>query len=369
MFSISKLMALIYLVAMLSSIFKTVTPRDLFPYFSNILIFFLILTIVSIVHIQRGNYNFFDFTIFQNIALFWILVNHERKDPGILEKALLAFAAGSILLALLFHLGIGVGLDMEGRVSIFGDNENNIGLRMSISMIIVSMVVIQNHFRLGKIRFLFLLGIPLLFSLMLATGSRVSLISFVLAYIATNALLRTKRIWIKVAVFVVGTLVLLYIWFVLLDSQEVMLRLLRTVNEGDLSKRDVIWKRLLPLISDNLIFGVGKTGFESATYDIFGRVISPHNVILEVLCLTGVAGLFFYLMFIYRIFRRSIMLYRTEKFLLPVILCIPFLGMLLSAQLLHIKLGWVICAFIAGSAFSNHDNMIITQTHEYTAGD
>jgi len=118
----------------------------------------------------------FDFTILQNIILFWLLINHATKEPHILEKALLYFALGSATLAILYYNGIGIEM-IEGRVSIFGDNENSIGQRLCFSIIIISMAVLQNRLHLNKSRFLLLLAIPLLFGLLIATGSRLSLVS------------------------------------------------------------------------------------------------------------------------------------------------------------------------------------------------
>jgi O-antigen ligase len=350
-FSLSKLMGFFYLCVMVPLIINFRTPDDFKPFLKPIWVFLALLTIVSLFNVKTDHYNFIDFTIFQNIILFWILINHENQDNLILEKAMIGFALGSILLALLFHFNIGISTDDSGRTSIFGDNANNVGMRMSISLIIIPLILIQNRLGLGKRRYLLILGVPFVLRLMIATGSRVAFISFFLSFISFIILFKTKKIWGKLISSLICILILIYIWQVLLKSDEIIQRLLMTIQEGDLSERDIVWRKLLPLWTNHPIFGVGKTGYAFYNLMSFGRVLtSPHNVILEVLILTGITGLIIYLIFLYRIMQTSYKIFRDNNLLLPLLLLIPILGLLLSAQLLEVKIGWVIFAYIAGSS-------------------
>jgi O-antigen ligase len=350
-FSLSKLVGLFYLLVMIPTILNFRTPDKFKPILRPIWFFFLILTVVSLLHIQTDNLKFIDFTILQNIVLFWILINHEHNDNLVLERSLLGFAAGSIALAVLFNLDIGLDFDpVSNRYSIFGDNANNIGIRMSISLIIIPLTIMQNKLNHGKARFLLFIGVPFIFNAMIATGSRVSFIAFLLSYIFYIVLYESKSRWSKVILVMFGVLILIYIWQVLLRSEEITQRLIQSFREGDLSERDVVWKGVLPIWAKNPIFGVGKTGYEYITFNAFGREVSPHNVLLEVLCLTGIAGLIFYLIFLYRIVHISFQTRKYNKFLLSILLLIPVLGLLLSAQLLQVKIGWIIFAYVAANS-------------------
>jgi O-antigen ligase len=102
------------------------------------------------------------------------------------------------------------------------------------------------------------------------------------------------------------------------------------------------------LILDNPLFGVGTVGYETYSFMVFGELKSPHNVFLEILCYTGITGLTVYLVFLYRIFRRSFHLYRQTKIILPILLLIPIFASLASGQILNVKIGWLIFAYIAG---------------------
>jgi len=348
-FSISKLTGFIYLLTIIPQIHAFNRTDTIKPILLPIWFFFAILTLVSLINVNIISYGFLDFTIFQNIFLFWFLINHERKDPLVLEKGLLSFSLGSVALVLLFYAGIGIEYN-GGRVSIFGDNQNTIGLRMSISMAILILTTAQNKLKLGKTRYLLLLPIPIMLLLMGETGSRVAFISFALIFVTGVVLFKSKRIWGKISTFSIGSIALIYSWVFLVQSETLAQRLLRSYEEGDLAGRDVIWKGLYPIIEDNPMLGVGKTGYDYITNINFGRWVSPHNVILEVLCYTGVIGLIIYLLFLFRVLKKGYQNYKTEGLLLPLLLIIPVLGMLVSGQILGVKIGWVIFAYIVGSS-------------------
>jgi O-antigen ligase len=163
-------------------------------------------------------------------------------------------------------------------------------------------------------------------------------------------LYKTNTKWKKAVVFMVGAFLLIFILAVFIRQEEITQRLIRTIQEGDLAERDIVWSSVLPVWLDNPIFGIGTTGYEYFTYSTAGRYISPHNVILEVLCLTGIVGLIFYLIFLIRIIGISYQTYIHNKLLLPVLLLVPVFGLLMSAQLLDVKIGWVIFAYIVANS-------------------
>lgn len=352
-FSISKLTGLIYLFVMIPQIMNFVSVKEVYQHVRPVIYFFTLLTIISIFNIKPDYPDFFDFSIFQNIILFWILINHEYRNPGILGKGILSFAIGSIVLALLFYLGIGIEIE-GGRVTIFGDNENIVGLRMSISVIILLTAVLQNNLKMSKLRIMLLLPIPIMLNLMALTGSRVALLSFILAFLIGLILFKTKKILPKVLIFFTGLVLFILIWQYLMQFEVLKYRMLSSIREGNLSERNIIWSQIFPLIKSNPIFGIGRTGYAQFAQNTFGQDLSPHNVLIEILALTGAVGLIFYLFFLYGIFKRSLTLYSKKGNLLPLLLLVPVMGMLLSAQILAVKLGWVIFSYNA----SNTDSVI-----------
>jgi len=346
-FSVSKLTGLVYLITIMPDI-KYINKSDAKnPFLLSILFFFALLTVVSLLNINSISSDFFDFTIFQNIFLFWLLINNERKDHFVLEKGMLSFALGSIILALLFCTGIGIEYE-DGRVGIFGDNPNVISLRMCISLVILILAIVQNRLKLGRLRYLLILPIPIMFQLMIETASRVGIISFSLVLIIGVVLFKTKNVFSKIAVFAGGGIVIIFLFKYIMKSEIVVRRLLSSYEQVDLAGRDVIWQRLLPLFENNPIIGVGKTGYAYFTQINFGFQVSPHNVILEVLFYTGIVGLLIYLYFLYRILKGGYQYYKAAGYLLPLLLLVPVMGMLISGQILYTKIGWIIYAYIVG---------------------
>jgi O-antigen ligase len=348
-FSLSKLTGLIYFATIIPRL-KTFTSIGTISYFMlPVWLFFLLLTVVSCFNINSMSSNFFHFSIFQNIILFLILVLHAREEPSVLEKGMLCFAFGSICLTLLYMAGIGIEYT-AGRVSLFGDNENAIGLRMCISMTILLLAIFQNSLNLGKIRYLFIVPVPLMLHVLFQTGSRVATLAFGMAFIMSVLLFKTKKIWHKISVLVGGGIALFSGWLYMLQSESLIQRFLRTAEEGDLAGRDVIWQQLISLIMSDPIFGVGITGYTNFTHTVFGRYVSPHNVLIEILCYTGFVGLIIYLLFLFRIFKSGYQSYRANGLILPMVLWFPILGMLLSGQMLYTKIGWISLAYIASSS-------------------
>jgi O-antigen ligase len=343
-FSLSKLTGIIFFLSICGEFKEYFRTKDVKSQLKNVWIFFGWLTLINLVNINDVSKNFFNFSIFQTLILFWILINHERKEPGIFEKGLLSFALGSIVLGILYDAGIGVS-NIDGRVSLFGDNENVVGLRMCISMIILVMNIVENKLQIGKKRFLLLLPLPIMLRLMLDTGSRTAFLSFVVMFMVGLFFIKTKKWWYKIIVIILGATVAFYVGGYVVQSDIIMLRLYRSLDSGDLAGRDIIWQSLMPIIEKNYLFGIGETGYALKIGEM-----SPHNVFLEGLCYSGIIGLIIFTWFIIKVIRSAYLARKNVGLILPFLLLIPNLGLLLAGQLLYSKIGWVIFSYIFARA-------------------
>lgn len=344
-FSVSKLTGIIYLLTIIPHYKEFISISHIKSVLTPLWIFFGILTIISLININSVSSSFFDFSIFQNIIMMLILINHNQKVPNILNKGLLSFAIGSIALSIFYYFGIGVEYSTEGRVMLFKDNENTVGMRMSISIIILLFNIFQNPLNIGKSRFFILASFPLMVKLLTESGSRIAFLTLVVMFSIGTFLFKTeKKIYKLFVVLLSGILIFLIIQYVF-SNEVFMTRILLTTESGDIAGRDIIWQKLFPLIIENPFFGVGKTGYVEYSQQVFNFVQSPHNVIFEILCYTGFVGLFSYLLFVFRSAIISIKAYKYRHEFLPLLLFIPIAGYLLSGQILNNKIGWVIFAF------------------------
>ncbi len=344
-YSISKAFAFLYIISILPQIQKFVRVDFVGYYMLPLVFFFGWLTFIGLVNINEIDSSFFDFSLFLNIILFWIMINHGRKDYLILEKGLFSFALGTIVIAFCFILGIGVEYQ-AGRLWMFDDDPNAIAYRTSMGIIILVLAVVQNRLNIGRYRYLLLVPIPLLIKVLFETGSRFGFIAFVLSFGAGILLYKTKNFWGKLSVFIFGIIALIIAVSILMQSEMMVERLVATAQSGDTAGRSDIWNSLLPIIRENLFFGYGRTGYSLQSTILFGQVTMPHNVILEILCYTGIVGLTVYFIFLYRIGMASLQSYKSQNLLLPILLLVPVAGMILSIQILTLKIGWIIFAYI-----------------------
>jgi O-antigen ligase len=348
-FSIAKLTGIIYLMTIGPQIMEFMRIDRLKSILFPLWIFWGLLVFIGIININELYADFFYFPLFLNIIFFWLLINHERKDFMIIEKGMIWFAIGSVGIVLLFFAGIGVEY-IEGRVSIFGDNQNTLGIKVTVSTIVLLLAVIQNRLNLGWTRFLFLVPIPFMLYFVGETGSRVSIISFTLAFIAGSILYKTKANLTKIGILIGSAVVLTLIGVLLMQSEIIIERLVKTSSSGDLGSRDMIWKTILPIIEENPILGIGKTGYDFQSVLLFGIPRNPHNVILEILCYTGIVGLFIFLAFIFQLFKKSYQSYLESGWLLSLLLVFPILGMFISGHILGTKICWAIFAYMVSTS-------------------
>lgn len=348
-FSVAKLTGFLYafsLIPKIQSFLKV--PRGLKTYVRLILLFYVFLVFMSFININFYSSDVFQFSILQNLILFVFLLNHERLSPGALEKSFIFFFIGSLVLAACFYLGIGLEINVEGRVSLFGDNANIIGVRMVISSLILTHIILKYRKRVSKFIYLLLplAYIPLV-TLTLNTGSRLSFISLFLGVSVFFILYKKRGVFSKVLILGIGVVAAIFLFDLAMQSEALGTRLTQTAEEGHLAGRDEIWLDILPLIENNWIVGVGRTGYVEYTSRLYGSIKSPHNVIIEVLSYTGIIGLFVFLRFIYKVFLSSYKYLRKYNEVVPFVFIVPILGIILSAQILTFKLGWVIFAYTA----------------------
>lgn len=352
-FSIAKLFGYLYVISILSRLkYFLHIPKKAGALIRLPFIFYGLIVLINLININIHSADIFMFSMLQNIVLFWFIFNHERINPNIIEKGFISFALGSLTLAFFYFQGIGIEINTEGRVSIFGDNENIIGIRMVTSVFILTHLLLQKQYKIRKIiKLIIACAYFPLIALLLNTGSRVSFISLFIGLSLAFILYKSRNWFLKIVILSIGIYASIFAYQAAMESEVLGMRLMNTIDEGHLAGRDEIWKSILPLIQDNWIVGVGWTGYVEYMIGIYGRVRSPHNVILEVLAYSGIIGLFLFLAFIIKSFIYSFIYYKNNKSLIPFLFIIPITGLLLSAQMLHFKLAWIILAYAASRKF------------------
>jgi O-antigen ligase len=323
--------------------------KNLFKILLPLYVYFLVFTLINFLNINSVDKTFFDFPFFLNCLLLIVLSNSARVHQDILLKGLLVFVFSTFVLSMLFFLNISVSTHYEGRYTIFGINENFLGITFCISFFISLSVIFENRLKMGKARYLLILLLPIFFGLMIKTGSRVAFISFLMCSLYylynINAISRGKKFILSSALVFFS----LIFFLLFLRNSTVGDRLNDSIEQGDLSSRDLIWLNIFDIVSNNFFFGVGKTGYNAEITEVFGEVTSPHNVFIESFCYTGLFGFMIFFFFLINVFRRGLFRNGHNPQILPGLLLIPLFGILLSGQLFEVKLGWLLIAYVVGS--------------------
>jgi len=340
--SIPKIVAFLYIISLLPSIQSLSRNSKVNYIFLQVFIFYFFLVVINIFNISSSSFAFFDFSLFTNIVLFWLCSIHFSRKIIIAYKAFLFLALGSALLAVFNLFGIGVEPDESGRIYMFGDNPNFVGIKMVISIILILFLVIQNNLHLHWFRYFLLIPIPIMLKLLIETGSRVSLISFILMVLVGFYYVKKSGFFAKLFVLLALIGLVFYVYNFILENQLLLIRLTSSIDDKDLAGRDVIFSDIWGVVKYDFIFGIGQTGY----FARFGDG-SPHNVLLEIFCYSGIIGLFIFLIFLFSIFKVAFKSKIFHNNILPLVLLIPLLGLILSGQILTLKLGWVIFSFIS----------------------
>ncbi|MCR4965146.1 MAG: O-antigen ligase family protein [Bacteroidales bacterium] len=343
-FSVAKMAAFLYLGV---SIF---TPKSLFwvrdlktPLISVWSMFFL-MVLSSIIHVQNQR-TVFDTTLFLNLIMFWLLLNHQRRDERVFNEGLLWFSVSSFVVGVFFFMGVGVSISEDMRVVVFGENANGLGIKMGVGTLFL-MNYCLNHSKETRIYrpWLLLMAIPMV-SLLLATASRVSILILGVGLVLFVILRSTKRKGLKPVWLILGIFVLYFGYHIVLKQEVLMMRMELTLEEGSTSGRDYIWAKYLDLIEQHPVLGVGFSGADSYALSTFGGALNPHNVFIEVALYSGLLGLVFFLVFVYCIYHDAWQFHKKENNLGPLVTSMAAAGMLLTGQALNVKLFWVLAAY------------------------
>jgi O-antigen ligase len=349
--SLPKVVGWLYAASVVANVPGYLRRGSTKPVLQPMWLLFILVTAQSALHASWTLAGVVDFTWLQNIVLLWLLLNHAARDPAGLERALVWFAVGAGVFAVLYFGGVAVETAEDGRVRLFGDNSNAIGLRQVMAMSIIVWSAVRNPAGLGKARFVLLPLLPVMLQLTAESGSRVAFLSLAIIAVAMVVAYR-GRTWIGTVLVSLTLAGAAYGgWMAVVSSETMMRRLEKTVETGTLGGRDAIWGNLVPIVQEHPVFGVGETGFQEEWTRRYGTgVSSPHNVFLEVQIYAGVVGLILFVVFLSRVVKRALDVWRTERQMLPLLLLVPVAGTLMSGQVLAVKVMWCVFGYAAARA-------------------
>mgnify|MGYP001306208754 CR=1 FL=1 len=361
--SISFFTGIFYVLVIAPSINNLVVINKNIYFLWPIVVFTIYLSLVSLVNINSFSSKIFDLQLILNLCIFFIVINHVKKDNKVIEKAFCAFFYSAFIGSLMLILGIGTEISDEGlrpgRIMFYGSGPNELGIKLASALAIGSVFIFQSKFGYSIIhKLILLLCLPIIFYAILQTGSRTAItVPFLALFLWFFARILASRY--KIIAIISGlsilTVVAIPLVFFAMQSEVIVDRFLNTgaADFGSQNGRFFLWLGFFSLIQENLIFGNGLSGFEKISQDFFGFIESPHNAILEVALYSGLIGLFFYVIFLYRCFYAGYKLYKKNNELLPILLIPSALAYIMFLQALSEKIVWLILSYIVATYLYN----------------
>lgn len=354
-FSLSKLSAILYVIIYIFRFKRVIIIKEVVQYTRLLFGFYFLLLFVSLINLNSFSTlsNILNANILLNFIMFWLVTNHIVKFPVLINSTLKSFVFGGIVVGILIYFNIGITVSEANRIYLFGEDPNYVGYRLVFTLAIILGLIVKQNSLSRSYRLLLILAIPLLLSAIVNTGSRGSMICFLILTFVFAFKMKSK--WYLKIFFIIFSIgiVSLLINFIL-QNEEATSRVMRTIEDFDTAKRTEIWSKLVALFQKKPFIGIGETGYMFESQKIFGTLQGAHNVYLELLIKTGLFGLIIYLLFLFKILKSSLMVLKKTKIILPLLLILGILFMFSNIQGLYNKSLYYLFAIII-SMNLNHD--------------
>lgn len=350
-FTVTKMAGFGYAVLAFLTI-KESFDKEVFKYVRYLLFFWIWLVLLSMFnYIGTNTVSVLNFTLFQNITLYWLIASDLKKGNIQIKTLMLAFVISIVLMNILLTLDIGLGQEyVEGisRLTFFGNNPNILGLFAGLAIVFSLYFILNPHKAFGKKGFLLLLALPTYINLLLLSASRGALIttgfSIVLMFLM-NKTTPFKRI------LQVGLLVIAASYFMekLLESELMYKRMTQFIEEENTAGRVDIWEDVIEIAEKRPLIGFGATGYESEMVKKYGVYKDTHNLFLYILVTTGIVGLTIFLYFLYPHFRLAVQDYKNGNVFKIVILVFYLTTVIKAGGVINNKLMWFLLALVIGT--------------------
>ncbi|WP_158259156.1 O-antigen ligase family protein [Flagellimonas meridianipacifica] len=241
------------------------------------------------------------------IVLMTFIASHIYNKPKILPFVLNSYIASILLLFLLVTLGQGVTY-IHGRIYLFGENPNVLGVKAVLAFLIAMSKLISN-FSFKRMAIIVPICLPFI-SLTVLSGSRGAFISMFLG-LGVLLFFRKTGVVNKWAIFIIGVFASSFLISYLLETNPVIAsRLLETVEKGD-TGRNVLWDAAFNIIADHTIIGTGFAGVIPMMYAYSGIPKNPHNIFLYLFISCGLPGILLFITFLVRLAKSLLRHYRV----------------------------------------------------------
>ncbi|WP_347375009.1 O-antigen ligase family protein [Aequorivita sp. Q41] len=361
-FTITKFAGLLYAFFSFFDIKRNfaITKQNKLLVYSSLILWFWLTFVTLISSSLIGEDIFLFLGVLQVIILFWLVFNDVMNNPKVRNYVFLSFISGIVFISILLSFGIGIE-DNKGdlindidntRIYFMGMNPNRIGDLAAIAVLLVFSIVFSGK-NSNKLRYLLLITIPSLLSIIGFSGSRGS---FILVFLGLGVffMLKKSKAFQKILFIIIGVVSGVLINNFMSNFDLLQKRLASSLNSGEAGGRIEIWEDVFNIIQENLIFGVGHGGYGFKMAQIYGVPKDSHNLFLFVWAVGGTIGLVILLIFYTKVFKNSWFNLRingdaTNMMILAAALLIVFK----SGGAIDLKVIWLMLACITAVEYSS----------------
>lgn len=354
-FSIAKITAIVYIASWIPFLHK-IKLKPIKPYLVPLVFYMLVEFLSSAINsVYASNIlGTFNFKLIQLLILLTLIISHIYHNNAILKWVLYSFIANVLLLSVLSALGIGyevIEAQDGGRLEMFGENPNMIGMKASFAAIMLFYFIFNTKKLWSKM--LLVLPLLLIISMLIATASRGALLSIFVGLGIMVLIQRTSAIR-KIVLISIGIGVSAWLFnYIMTTNENFAMRMNFFLEEGNTGRND-LWEGAYSIIMDNLIIGVGRPGALPVMQEYIGRAMDPHNVFLYVLMTTGLIGFVFFMTFLGRLAIRLFKDFKqTNTALYLVLLAILLFNMGKAGGFINSTFLWFFFAVLIGSTLIN----------------
>lgn len=347
-FTVTKMAGFGYAMMALFTLGKSF-DLQIFKYVKYLIFIWLWLVILSMFNFTGINtVSIFNFTILQNIILYWLVASDLKKGNIKIKTLMVSFVFSIVLMSILLTLGIGLGQEyVEGvsRLTFFENNPNTVGILVGLAIVFSVYFIINPAKTFGKKGYMVLLAMPGFINLLLLSGSRGALITTSLSVgllLLMNKTHPFKRILQIALLIAAGT----YLMSKIVESDLMFKRLNQFVEDKDTAGRGEIWEDVVEISASRPIIGYGATGFETEMRRVYGGNKDSHNLFLYLLVTTGIIGLSVFLYFLYFHWRKAYQDLRKGEVLKLIMFIFYLTTVVKGGGIIKNKLMWVLLAII-----------------------
>jgi O-antigen ligase len=290
------------------------------------------------------------FLLLQLTVLCWIAYNLMR-DERVAKGALMTLVIACLILSVLQVTGIAsratdVGAKAE-RVTALGFHPNNLARILTLGLLALVGLTYGRSKSLVKPRFLIWPLVAIIGIAVVQTGSRGGLLALCVGLMVF--VLRGGTFLSKLRNIVGILLVLIFFIWVGFQFEGTRLRFEKTLEEGDMARREEIYPSAWQMFTEKPLIGWGSV---TSTYELGSRLghpeeetKNPHNLILYALVSTGLLGAIPLFAAIMLSMLSAWKARRGSQGILPLAMLIAVLVANMSGLWLFNKMFWLVMAY------------------------